>query len=139
MKEYSILEVSAMLLENPDVVFEEIGATHKGRFILSDNDCIIETNEGRSYFSSIILTNPILKAKFRKVEQEITLDEAIKAHGEGKKIRCEYPDFNKPSKVVKVCYWKDLDGGCKRNGSDNADEITFYTLTTGKWYIEEDE
>ena len=69
----------------------------------------------------------------REIQQQISIQEAARLFDEeGKTVICEFPDFNNKASIVKYPFKPESYGGMK-----SSDEITFYMINSGTWYVED--
>jgi hypothetical protein len=67
-----------------------------------------------------------------EIQQPITIQEAARLFDEERKtVICEFPDCNNKTSIVRYPFKPEPYGGMKL-----SDEITFYMINSGKWYLE---
>jgi hypothetical protein len=71
--------------------------------------------------------------ELEEIPQSVTFMEAEKAHGEGKTVRVEYPDFNCPEQIITEKFRKEKGGG---EWHSRGVGLSFYVIRTGTWFIE---
>src|SRR4030042_4401523 len=69
----------------------------------------------------------------REIQQPISIQEAARLFDEERKtVICEFPDYNNKTNICRYSFKPESYGGMKP-----SDEITFYMINSGTWYVEE--
>ena len=105
-----------------------------GRMI--DKFTIDENGEFITYENNWVYINSHTEAKEIR-RQSIDLNTVKKLYTEGKKIVCEFPDYNDPDEIIKMNFWRGNRGEPKYDCTITA-TLTPYVLETGTFYVEEE-
>jgi len=78
------------------------------------------------------------QTKWKMKQCNISIASAAEAFKQGKNIRCEFVDYGDNKLTQTDHFTHELDGriDCMR---EDSPEITFYMISNGKWYIDEEE
>lgn len=125
MKQYTNSEVMVMLESNPKLKFKCDGVF---RLFVRNNKIIIKND-----FNTDSLCGFCIDDKWELIQEPVTFMEAANAFMNGKNVKCEYKSFSDSSLLNKTFKQGSQKGSMREN-----DDITFYMITEGKWYIEED-
>jgi hypothetical protein len=127
---YKTSEAIAMLEKNPNLQFKSIPKPYMTPSVLKyDNYKGIQVTTLDSKLDVCYRVND----EWELVRQAISIQEAARLFDEeGKTVICEYPDFNNKTNIVSCPFKPEKYGGMK-----SSDEITFYMINSGTWYVED--
>jgi hypothetical protein len=131
MKKYKTWEVIKMLTENPTLRFK----TYEDTLFASTGGYIYFERKGygKDCGAGRLEGNVYLTEEWELIQQPIPIQEAARLFDEERRtVRCEYPDCNNKTKVCKDTFKPNNIGGMR-----SEDEITFYMINHGTWYVED--
>jgi hypothetical protein len=133
MKTYKTWEVIKMLTENSKLIFESNG----DQIAIKDYQLIwLSTYNNVSLTLNCSMFVDMFNKNWTLVQESVSFMDASKAFGEGKNIRVEFPSSIDENKIITYIFVQSTNGAGVMQSSD---DLNFYMINTGKWFIEEEE